>query len=225
MIRWVSQRGVAESAMGGSRQKRAGRLSLCAAFALGLDRGHRVADRLHPAAGDQVAPGLAESPKVGAELTAVAEPGPLGGLVEAEGLDHVRHRAAEQPEAHPTRRLQGDGLDGDSCQTGSDSAAVRGEHHLTSAFEDLDFLTHGPRLSIGVRSGSGGEDSLAGCSNVEVEGGRGRVRRPMPKSRVSLPVTTPMYAPVAAAPAREAQLVATSSRFMPEASRRCRARL
>jgi hypothetical protein len=50
---------------------------------------------------------------------------------------------------------------------------VRGEHHLTSAFEDLDLLTHGPRLSIGVRSGSGGEDSLAGCSNVEVEGAEG----------------------------------------------------
>jgi hypothetical protein len=29
-----------------------------------------------------------------------------------------------------------------------------------------------------------------------------------------------MYAPVAAAPARAAQLTATSSRFMPEASRR-----
>src|SRR5688572_6982115 len=50
-------------------------LSLCAAFALGLDRGHRVADHVHPAAGNQVTPGLAEPPKVCAELAAVAEPG------------------------------------------------------------------------------------------------------------------------------------------------------
>ena len=75
------------------------RLSLCAAFALCLDRGHRVADRVHPAAGDQVTPGLAEPPKVGAELAAVGEPGPVGGIVEGEGLDHVGHRAAQQPEA------------------------------------------------------------------------------------------------------------------------------
>jgi len=110
---------------------------------------------------------------------------------------------------------------GDSRQTGPDVGAVRGQHHLSSAFEDLDFLPHGPRLPIGVRRGSGGgEDGLAGCGDVEVEGPRGRVRRPMPKSRVSLPVTTPMYAPLATAPARAAQLVATSSRFIPEASRR-----
>jgi hypothetical protein len=50
---------------------------------------------------------------------------------------------------------------------------VRGQHHLTSAFEDLDFLPHGPRLSIGVRRGCGGVDGLAGCGNVEVEGAEG----------------------------------------------------
>jgi hypothetical protein len=37
---------------------------------------------------------------------------------------------------------------------------------------------------------------------------------------VSLPVTTPMYPPAAAAPARAAQLVVSSSRFMSEASQR-----
>ena len=50
---------------------------------------------------------------------------------------------------------------------------MRGQHHLPSAFEDLDFLPHGPRLPIGVRRGSGGEDSLAGCGDVEVEGAKG----------------------------------------------------
>jgi hypothetical protein len=63
-------------------QRRGRDLSPCAAFALGLDRGNRVADSLHPAAGDQVTPGLAEPPKVDAELAAVAESGTVGGLVE-----------------------------------------------------------------------------------------------------------------------------------------------
>jgi hypothetical protein len=35
----------------------------------------------------------------------------------------VWHRAAEQPEAHPVRRVEGDGLDGHSRQTGSDGGA------------------------------------------------------------------------------------------------------
>ena len=60
----------------------------------GLDRGHRVADGVHPAAGHQVTPRLAEPPKVGAELARLGEPGPVGGLVEGEGLDHMRPRAA-----------------------------------------------------------------------------------------------------------------------------------
>jgi hypothetical protein len=93
---------------------------------------------------------------------------------------------------------------------------VRGKDHLTSAFEDLDLLLHGQGLPIGVRRGSGGEDSLAGCGDVEVEGAEGRVRRPMPRSMVSLPVTKPTCAPMAAAPAAAAQPVATSSPFMPE---------
>ena len=50
---------------------------------------------------------------------------------------------------------------------------MRGQHHLTSTFEDLDFLPQRPRLPIGVRRGCGGEDSLAGCGNVEVEGAKG----------------------------------------------------
>jgi len=62
---------------------------------------------------------------------------------------------------------------GDSRQTGPDGGAVRGQHHLPSAFEDLDFRPHGPRLPIGVRRGSGGEDSLAGCGDVELEGAKG----------------------------------------------------
>jgi hypothetical protein len=50
---------------------------------------------------------------------------------------------------------------------------VCGQHHLPSAFEDLDFRPHGPRLPIGVRRGCDGENSLAGCSNVDVEGAKG----------------------------------------------------
>jgi hypothetical protein len=50
---------------------------------------------------------------------------------------------------------------------------VRGQHHLTSAFEDLDFLPHRPRLSICVRRSCGGVDGLAGCGNVEVEWAEG----------------------------------------------------
>ena len=50
---------------------------------------------------------------------------------------------------------------------------MRGQNHLPSAFEDLDFLPQGPRLPIGVRRGSDGEDSLAGCGNFEVNGAKG----------------------------------------------------
>jgi hypothetical protein len=49
---------------------------------------------------------------------------------------------------------------------------VRGQHRLPSSFEDLDLLPHGPRLPIGVRRGSGGEDSLAGCGDVDMEGAK-----------------------------------------------------
>jgi hypothetical protein len=49
---------------------------------------------------------------------------------------------------------------------------VRGQHHLTSAFEDLDLLPHDPRLPIGIRRGSGGEDTPARCSNVDLEGAK-----------------------------------------------------
>jgi hypothetical protein len=41
---------------------------------------------------------------------------------------------------------------------------VRGEHHLTNAFEDLDLLLHGPWLSVGVGRGCGGVDGLAGAA-------------------------------------------------------------
>jgi hypothetical protein len=72
---------------------------------------------------------------------------------------------------------------GDSRQTGPDGGAVRGQHHLSSAFEDLDFLPHGPRLPIGVRRGSGGgEDGLAGCGDVEVEG----AKRPGPAANAQV---------------------------------------
>jgi hypothetical protein len=107
---------------------------LCAERSLSvLIVGHRVADHVHPAAGHQVTPGPAEPPKIGAELAGVGEPGPVGGLVEGEGLRHVWHRAAEQPKAHPARRIQDDGLNGDRHQAGSDRGAVRGQHHLTGA--------------------------------------------------------------------------------------------
>jgi hypothetical protein len=96
--------------------------------------------------------------------------------------------------------------------------------HLTSAFEDLDFLPHGPRLSICIRRGCGGEDSLAGCGNVEVEGAEG----PGPATDAQVEgepagdhadvCTGGRYAGEAA------QLTATSTRFMPEASQRRRAR-
>ncbi len=128
--------------------------------------------------------------------------------------------AAEPPEAHPVRRVQGDGLDGEHCQTGPHDGAVRRQHHLPTTFEDLDFLPHGPRLPIGVRRGSGGEDSVAGRGDVDVEGAKrpgstteAQVERESAGEHADL-CTDGRCA------ARAAQLVATSSRFMPEASRR-----
>jgi hypothetical protein len=44
---------------------------------------------------------------------------------------------------------------------------------LTNAFEDLDLLPDWP-ASVDLRTGrGGGEDSVAGCGNVEVEGAKG----------------------------------------------------
>jgi hypothetical protein len=61
-----------------------------------------------------------------------------------------------------------------NATTSTDTRRVSGQaHHLTSAFEDLDFLLHGPWLSVGVRRGCGGVDGLAGCGNVEVEWAEG----------------------------------------------------
>jgi hypothetical protein len=148
-------------------------LPRCTAFALGLDRRHRVADRLHPTPSDQVTPGLAEPPKVGAELAGVGEPSPLGGLVEGEGLDHVGHGSAEQPKAHPLRRVKGDSLDRDSVKPDPTGVRCAASTICPARSRISTFSPHGPRLPIGVRRGSDGVDRLAGCSNVEAAGAEG----------------------------------------------------
>ena len=51
---------------------------------------------------------------------------------------------------------------------------MRGEHHLTNAFEDHDLLLHGPWLSVGVRRPRLRRRRRSrGCGNVEVEGAEG----------------------------------------------------
>ena len=103
---------------------------------------------------DAVTPPSPKLPQVGAEFALVYELGPIFGVREREGLEHVGDGSPEETECDEVGSLEANGLDGCGGES-SGRGVVGGEHHVAAAFEHAQFVLH---RAWGAAEVGGGDD-------------------------------------------------------------------
>jgi len=114
------------------------------------DRFDRCLHRAFPDACHERTPPLAHHPKVGTQFAPVGEVRSTLDGTQLKRLRYFRHGPAHQPEFHPRRAFEANGLDGCRC-TKSCRRAMRRQHHVRATLQDLQLVSHRARSPPEIR--------------------------------------------------------------------------
>ncbi len=128
---------------------------------------HSVERRVHrflPYASHALSPGLAHSPQIGTEFTAVLEFAPSIPVTKQKVLDHVRYRTAYQSEVDPIRCGETDSLQRRDDQT-MHAGVMGSENHILCTLNHSELFLQTPRGPTEIRRRDNLKDQLAGRIN------------------------------------------------------------